>query len=206
MFLFAFRGKRQLVNKFNNLPFTKNDENFVEAFSIFCGMGISNTNMSVFSSFIPLLATLFVVWNGYFMWAIRIHQVWESYRGHGQAAGHAGGVELPRYRTCRRCHQIKGKKKTTNNKATMPFYFHENFMDSQSCWSAATEWFVTSQRYTILSWTSFFFGEHESHKTLCKLSMTTLASTWKNLRKRAGWLAVLELNIKLNGRLPDRMV
>ncbi len=37
----------QLVNKFNQLPFTKNDENFVEAFSIFCGMGISNTNMYV---------------------------------------------------------------------------------------------------------------------------------------------------------------
>lgn len=35
----------QLVNKFNDLPFTKNDENFVEAFAIFCGMGISNTNM-----------------------------------------------------------------------------------------------------------------------------------------------------------------
>ncbi|XP_045025389.1 dual 3',5'-cyclic-AMP and -GMP phosphodiesterase 11 isoform X4 [Daphnia magna] len=38
-------GVIQLVNKFNNLPFTKNDENFVEAFSIFCGMGINNTNM-----------------------------------------------------------------------------------------------------------------------------------------------------------------
>ena len=38
-------GVIQLVNKFNDLPFTKNDENFVEAFSIFCGMGISNTNM-----------------------------------------------------------------------------------------------------------------------------------------------------------------
>jgi dual 3',5'-cyclic-AMP and -GMP phosphodiesterase 11 len=35
----------QLVNKFNNLPFTQNDENFVEAFSIFCGMGIYNTTM-----------------------------------------------------------------------------------------------------------------------------------------------------------------
>ena len=42
-FLFSYR--LQLVNKFNYLPFTKNDENFVEAFSIFCGMGISNTNM-----------------------------------------------------------------------------------------------------------------------------------------------------------------
>ena len=39
-------GVMQLVNKFNQLPFTQNDENFVEAFSIFCGMGISNTNMS----------------------------------------------------------------------------------------------------------------------------------------------------------------
>ncbi|XP_046649494.1 dual 3',5'-cyclic-AMP and -GMP phosphodiesterase 11-like isoform X3 [Daphnia pulicaria] len=38
-------GVIQLVNKFNNLPFTQNDENFVEAFSIFCGMGIYNTNM-----------------------------------------------------------------------------------------------------------------------------------------------------------------
>lgn len=26
-------------------PFTKNDENFVEAFAIFCGMGIHNTHM-----------------------------------------------------------------------------------------------------------------------------------------------------------------
>ncbi len=35
-------GVFQLVNKFDGLPFTKNDENFVEAFAIFCGMGISN--------------------------------------------------------------------------------------------------------------------------------------------------------------------
>ena len=34
-----------LVNKFENLPFTKNDENFVEAFAIFCGMGINNVRM-----------------------------------------------------------------------------------------------------------------------------------------------------------------
>jgi len=38
-------GVIQLVNTFNDLPFTKNDENFVEAFSIFCGMGLNNTNM-----------------------------------------------------------------------------------------------------------------------------------------------------------------
>jgi len=37
-------GVFQLVNKFEELPFTKNDENFVEAFAIFCGMGISNVN------------------------------------------------------------------------------------------------------------------------------------------------------------------
>lgn len=35
----------QLVNKFDGLLFTKNDENFVEAFAIFCGMGIHNTHM-----------------------------------------------------------------------------------------------------------------------------------------------------------------
>lgn len=35
----------QLVNKFDELLFTKNDENFVEAFAIFCGMGIHNTHM-----------------------------------------------------------------------------------------------------------------------------------------------------------------
>jgi len=35
----------QLVNKFDDLLFTKNDENFVEAFAIFCGMGIHNTHM-----------------------------------------------------------------------------------------------------------------------------------------------------------------
>jgi len=38
-------GVFQLVNKFDNLPFTKNDENFVEAFAIFCGMGIHNVHM-----------------------------------------------------------------------------------------------------------------------------------------------------------------
>ncbi|XP_024939186.1 dual 3',5'-cyclic-AMP and -GMP phosphodiesterase 11 isoform X3 [Cephus cinctus] len=38
-------GVIQLVNKFNDLAFTKNDENFVEAFAIFCGMGIHNTHM-----------------------------------------------------------------------------------------------------------------------------------------------------------------
>lgn len=38
-------GVIQLINKFNDLPFTKNDENFVEAFAIFCGMGINNTHM-----------------------------------------------------------------------------------------------------------------------------------------------------------------
>jgi GAF domain len=35
----------QLVNKFDDLAFTRNDENFVEAFAIFCGMGIHNTHM-----------------------------------------------------------------------------------------------------------------------------------------------------------------
>lgn len=38
-------GVFQLVNKFDDLPFTKNDENFVEAFAIFCGMGIQNVRM-----------------------------------------------------------------------------------------------------------------------------------------------------------------
>ncbi|KAL5278928.1 PDE5A family protein [Megaselia abdita] len=38
-------GVIQLINKFNDLNFTKNDENFVEAFAIFCGMGIHNTHM-----------------------------------------------------------------------------------------------------------------------------------------------------------------
>ena len=38
-------GVFQLINKFDNLPFTHNDENFVEAFAIFCGMGISNVKM-----------------------------------------------------------------------------------------------------------------------------------------------------------------
>ncbi|KAJ9580709.1 hypothetical protein L9F63_024112, partial [Diploptera punctata] len=37
-------GVIQLVNKFDDLQFTKNDENFVEAFAIFCGMGIHNTH------------------------------------------------------------------------------------------------------------------------------------------------------------------
>ncbi|XP_020283461.1 dual 3',5'-cyclic-AMP and -GMP phosphodiesterase 11 isoform X2 [Pseudomyrmex gracilis] len=38
-------GVIQLINKLIDLPFTKNDENFVEAFAIFCGMGIHNTHM-----------------------------------------------------------------------------------------------------------------------------------------------------------------
>lgn len=38
-------GVFQLVNKFDELPFTRNDENFVEAFAIFCGMGIYNVRM-----------------------------------------------------------------------------------------------------------------------------------------------------------------
>ncbi|XP_022823228.1 dual 3',5'-cyclic-AMP and -GMP phosphodiesterase 11 isoform X7 [Spodoptera litura] len=38
-------GVIQLINKFDELLFTKNDENFVEAFAIFCGMGIHNTHM-----------------------------------------------------------------------------------------------------------------------------------------------------------------
>ncbi|CAH1167238.1 unnamed protein product [Phyllotreta striolata] len=38
-------GVIQLINKFNDLPFTQNDENFVEAFAIFCGMGIHNTRI-----------------------------------------------------------------------------------------------------------------------------------------------------------------
>lgn len=41
----AVLGVFQLVNKFDDLPFTKNDENFVEAFAIFCGMGINNVRM-----------------------------------------------------------------------------------------------------------------------------------------------------------------
>lgn len=38
-------GVFQLVNKLHDLPFTSNDENFLEAFAIFCGMGISNVRM-----------------------------------------------------------------------------------------------------------------------------------------------------------------
>ncbi len=38
-------GVFQLVNKFGGLPFTRNDENFVEAFALFCGMGLSNVRM-----------------------------------------------------------------------------------------------------------------------------------------------------------------
>jgi hypothetical protein len=36
-----------MIKCLNFIPqdFTKNDENFVEAFAIFCGMGINNTHM-----------------------------------------------------------------------------------------------------------------------------------------------------------------
>ncbi|XP_064594905.1 dual 3',5'-cyclic-AMP and -GMP phosphodiesterase 11-like isoform X2 [Liolophura sinensis] len=36
-------GVSQLVNKLDQTPFNKNDENLFEAFAIFCGLGISNT-------------------------------------------------------------------------------------------------------------------------------------------------------------------
>jgi len=35
----------QLINKLDGLPFSTSDENFVEAFAIFSGMGIHNTRM-----------------------------------------------------------------------------------------------------------------------------------------------------------------
>ncbi|KPM02233.1 cGMP-dependent 3',5'-cyclic phosphodiesterase-like protein [Sarcoptes scabiei] len=38
-------GVAQLVNKLNKRPFNKNDENLFEAFAIFSGMGIENTQM-----------------------------------------------------------------------------------------------------------------------------------------------------------------
>lgn len=38
-------GVAQLVNKLNERPFNKNDENLFEAFAIFSGMGIENTQM-----------------------------------------------------------------------------------------------------------------------------------------------------------------
>lgn len=38
-------GVSQLINKKDGTPFTKNDENLFEAFAIFCGMGIDNTQM-----------------------------------------------------------------------------------------------------------------------------------------------------------------
>ncbi|XP_071105991.1 dual 3',5'-cyclic-AMP and -GMP phosphodiesterase 11-like isoform X1 [Haliotis cracherodii] len=38
-------GVSQLINKLDQTTFNKNDENLFEAFSIFCGMGINNTQM-----------------------------------------------------------------------------------------------------------------------------------------------------------------
>ncbi|GAB1599790.1 dual 3',5'-cyclic-AMP and -GMP phosphodiesterase 11-like isoform X2 [Argonauta hians] len=38
-------GVSQLINKLDHTPFNKNDEHFFEAFAIFCGMGIDNTQM-----------------------------------------------------------------------------------------------------------------------------------------------------------------
>lgn len=34
-----------MVNKLDGTAFNKNDENLMEAFAIFCGMGIHNTHM-----------------------------------------------------------------------------------------------------------------------------------------------------------------
>ncbi|XP_071829696.1 dual 3',5'-cyclic-AMP and -GMP phosphodiesterase 11-like isoform X4 [Apostichopus japonicus] len=41
----AIEGVSLLVNKLDGSPFNKNDEDMFEAFSIFCGMGIHNTQM-----------------------------------------------------------------------------------------------------------------------------------------------------------------
>ncbi|XP_064458491.1 dual 3',5'-cyclic-AMP and -GMP phosphodiesterase 11-like isoform X2 [Ornithodoros turicata] len=38
-------GVAQLINKLNSEPFNKNDEQLLEAFAIFCGLGIQNTQM-----------------------------------------------------------------------------------------------------------------------------------------------------------------
>ncbi|GFT58005.1 dual 3',5'-cyclic-AMP and -GMP phosphodiesterase 11 [Nephila pilipes] len=38
-------GVSQLINKLSKAPFNKNDEHLFEAFAIFCGMGIQNTQM-----------------------------------------------------------------------------------------------------------------------------------------------------------------
>ncbi|GIY57385.1 dual 3',5'-cyclic-AMP and -GMP phosphodiesterase 11 [Caerostris darwini] len=38
-------GVSQLINKLSGTPFTKNDEHIFEAFAIFCGLGIQNTQM-----------------------------------------------------------------------------------------------------------------------------------------------------------------
>ncbi|XP_055948615.1 dual 3',5'-cyclic-AMP and -GMP phosphodiesterase 11-like isoform X2 [Argiope bruennichi] len=38
-------GVSQLINKLSGAPFNKNDEHLFEAFAIFCGMGIQNTQM-----------------------------------------------------------------------------------------------------------------------------------------------------------------
>ncbi|XP_042148153.1 dual 3',5'-cyclic-AMP and -GMP phosphodiesterase 11 isoform X3 [Ixodes scapularis] len=38
-------GVAQLINKLNGEPFNKNDEQLLEAFAIFCGLGIQNTQM-----------------------------------------------------------------------------------------------------------------------------------------------------------------
>lgn len=55
-------GVIQLINKFDDLPFTKNDENFVEAFAIFCGMGIHNTHMWVYLCILGLSRTFDLIY------------------------------------------------------------------------------------------------------------------------------------------------
>jgi len=55
-------GVIQLINKFDDLPFTKNDENFVEAFAIFCGMGIHNTHMWVYLCILDLSRTFDLIY------------------------------------------------------------------------------------------------------------------------------------------------
>lgn len=43
--MFCFSGVAQLINKENNAPFTECDVSLFEAFAIFCGLGIHNTQM-----------------------------------------------------------------------------------------------------------------------------------------------------------------
>lgn len=110
-------GVIQLINKFDDLSFTKNDENFVEAFAIFCGMGIHNTHMSVCEiEFIEFIVEFIIESSAFFYFSINLNltytillsQVREGCDSDGQTKRYFGSTELPRVGVFGGCSKAEG--------------------------------------------------------------------------------------------------